>query len=359
MWGFYAESEQPGCAQSQEISTSDFASEQRWLQYFLSFGTVHLQAGCEHFLRSVLAMRFSYESTVHESRQSHIVEPIWRSRNVSRRMDTAFGQLTRGGQPAGRNQSKPEPVETGTGPGCVELPWRSASGGGSMPKAIGEAQGKISGRIIIEQLIRNMELGQFEMGYSILTPCIFSLYLHPDDYTRLTGVFDLIREDAKTGAGGQAGAMNAKPLGLGALRGAKDRKPYKIAVQGLGLRIFSRFRGRGAVGRRGDSLRAERDAAAGLSRDQDHAAGSRAERGRDHRYGQARRPETRQSGDRVYAEIRYEDDSGPQLYLMTQDEISVGRGRRWRAGQPGAVHQRRSLARAFACAARSRRRSAS
>jgi pSer/pThr/pTyr-binding forkhead associated (FHA) protein len=38
------------------------------------------------------------------------------------------------------------------------------------------------------------------------------------------------------------------------------------------------------------------------------------------------RPETRQTGDRVYAEIRYEDDSGPQLYLMTQDEISVGRG---------------------------------
>jgi hypothetical protein len=37
-----------------------------------------------------------------------------------------------------------------------------------MPKAVGEAQGKISGRIIIEQLIRNMELGQFEMGYSIL-----------------------------------------------------------------------------------------------------------------------------------------------------------------------------------------------
>jgi pSer/pThr/pTyr-binding forkhead associated (FHA) protein len=42
------------------------------------------------------------------------------------------------------------------------------------------------------------------------------------------------------------------------------------------------------------------------------------------------RPETRetggQPGDRIYAEIRYEDDSGPQLYLMTQDEISVGRG---------------------------------
>ena len=28
----------------------------------------------------------------------------------------------------------------------------------------------------------------------------------------------------------------------------------------------------------------------------------------------------------MHAEIRYEDDSGPQLYVMTQDEISIGRG---------------------------------
>ena len=28
----------------------------------------------------------------------------------------------------------------------------------------------------------------------------------------------------------------------------------------------------------------------------------------------------------MFAEIRYEDDSGPQLFLMTQNEISVGRG---------------------------------
>src|SRR5580698_5585723 len=96
-------------------------------------------------------------------------------------------------------------------------------GGGRMPKAVGEAQGKISGQIISEQLIRNMELGEFEMGYSILAPCIFSLYLHPDDYTRLTGVFDLIREDARKAPGARLAQLNAKPpgakaFGLSALR---------------------------------------------------------------------------------------------------------------------------------------------
>ena len=108
--------------------------------------------------------------------------------------------------------------------------------------AVGEAQGRISGRIIIEQLIRNMELGQFEMGYSILAPCIFSLYLHPDDYTRLTGVFDLIREDAKKALASRLAQLNAKPLGgllgLGALRGAKDRKPYKIACKDWAFEFF-------------------------------------------------------------------------------------------------------------------------
>ena len=53
-------------------------------------------------------------------------------------------------------------------------------------------EGKLSGQVVINELIRNMELGQFEMGYSVLLPCVFSLYLHPDDYARLAGVFDLI-----------------------------------------------------------------------------------------------------------------------------------------------------------------------
>jgi hypothetical protein len=205
-----------------------------------------------------------------------------------------------------------------------------------MPKAVGEAQGKISGRIIIEQLIRNMELGQFEMGYSILAPCIFSLYLHPDDYARLTGVFDLIRQDAKQALGAELAQLNAKPLGLGALRGGKDRKPYKIAgkdwtfeffpdsegVVPLGdVEIHSELNETPQPGYHGTKTTLlDREPSVGV------VTGNASITGR----AGGVRPETRQSGDRVgdrvYAEIRYEDDSGPQLYLMTQDEISVGRG---------------------------------
>ncbi len=45
----------------------------------------------------------------------------------------------------------------------------------------GPAEEGLNGPVIIEELIRNMELGQFEINYSVLLPCIFSLYLHPDD----------------------------------------------------------------------------------------------------------------------------------------------------------------------------------
>jgi len=198
-----------------------------------------------------------------------------------------------------------------------------------MPKAVGEAQGKISGRIIIEQLIRNMELGQFEMGYSILAPCIFSLYLHPDDYTRLTGVFDLIREDAKKALAGRLAQWNAKPLGIGALRGAKNRKPYKIAGKDWTFEFFPDSEGAvplGDVEIHSELNETPQPGYHGTKTtllDREPSVGPITGRA-------GARPETRQSSkigpDRVYAEIRYEDDSGPQLFLMTQDEISVGRG---------------------------------
>ena len=195
-----------------------------------------------------------------------------------------------------------------------------------MPKAVGEAQGKISGRIIIEQLIRNMELGQFEMGYSVLAPCIFSLYLHPDDYTRLTGVFDLIREDAKKALAGRLAQLNAKPLGIGVLRGVKDRKPYKIACKDWAFEFFPDSEGAMPVGdveihsELNETPQPGYHGTKTTLLDREPSVG-----GITGRAGGVR-AETRQSGDRIYAEIRYEDDSGPQLYLMAQDEISVGRG---------------------------------
>jgi len=88
---------------------------------------------------------------------------------------------------------------------------------------------RISGQIIIDEMIRNMELGRLELGYSILVPCIFSVYLHPDDYTRVVSVQDLIKEDAKRALTSRLAEWNAKG---GVLRRNAPRKTYKIATNG-------------------------------------------------------------------------------------------------------------------------------
>ena len=201
-----------------------------------------------------------------------------------------------------------------------------------IPTGFGEAHGRLSGRIMVEQLVRNMELGQFEMAYSILAPCIFSLYLHPEDYARLTGVFDLVRQDARQALDAKLAQWNAKPLGIGPLRKGRDRKPYKIACKDWMIEFFPDSEGvvpLGDVEIHSDLNETPQPGYHGTKTtllDREPAVGSiTGNAAITGRTGPVR-SETRQAGDRVYAEIRYEDDSGPQVFLMTRDEISIGRG---------------------------------
>src|SRR6266852_8568180 len=92
-------------------------------------------------------------------------------------------------------------------------------------------ESQLSGQAIISELIRNMELGQFEMAYSVLLPCVFSLYLHPEDYSRLEGVFDLIAEDAKRALCARVAQLNSRPSILGLKRPGRQQKEFKIASQ--------------------------------------------------------------------------------------------------------------------------------
>jgi hypothetical protein len=197
--------------------------------------------------------------------------------------------------------------------------------GGGMPSGTGEAQGRITGKIIIEQLLRNLELGQFEMAYSVLVPCIFSLYLHPDDYTRLTGVFDLVREDARRALTARLEQWNAKPLSLGVLRGSRQRKPCKSACKDWVFEFFPDAEGAVPLGdveihsELNEMPQPGYHGAKTTLMDREPSVGGVTGRAGSH-------VNTRQSSERVYAEIRYRDDSGPQLFLMTQNEIAIGRG---------------------------------
>jgi hypothetical protein len=188
-----------------------------------------------------------------------------------------------------------------------------------------QTNARISGQVILEQLVRNAELGQFEMGYSILVPCIFSIYLHPDDFARLRAVQDLIKEDARRALNAKLSGWNGRPSLLGKRKG---RKQYKIAsrewafefyadtegvVPAGDVEIHSELNETPQPGYRGTKTTLlDREPAVGMAPTMTRSTESRAS--------------TRGAAEKVFAEIRYEDDSGPQVYYMTQNEITVGRG---------------------------------
>jgi hypothetical protein len=179
----------------------------------------------------------------------------------------------------------------------------------------------LGGKTIIGQVLRNAEAGQFELGYTVLLPCVFNLYLHPDDYARLSGIFPHIREDARRALLDRISQLNNSSSRGAVFRSRKaEIKEYKIAASDFIFEFFADDDGSvplGDVEIHSELAETPRPGFHGvrttlLDRDPETSTGN-VER-------------ERPVSERVYAEIRYEDDSGPQIYLITQDEISIGRG---------------------------------
>jgi hypothetical protein len=187
---------------------------------------------------------------------------------------------------------------------------------------IKQPQARISGTTIINELIRNMELGRLEMGYSVLVPCVFSVYLHPDDFARVSGVQDLLKEDARRALSAQLAEWNAKPSSLFRRGGAQ--KTYRIAQNDWWIELFSDLES--AVPPGDVEIHSElaegappgyRGTKTTLIAREPSVTSARVARDREN---------TRRQAPRVFAEIHYRDDSGPQTYFVTQNEVSIGRG---------------------------------
>jgi hypothetical protein len=182
-------------------------------------------------------------------------------------------------------------------------------------------QTRISGQTIINELIRNVEVGRLEMAYSVLLPCIFSVYLHPDDFARLAGVQDLVKEDAKRALNALMAEWNGNKSRF--RRGGR-RKEFRIAQNDWWIELFPDMEGAVPLG--DVEIHSELNDVA-----QPGYRGAKTTLiGREPSVSAATvvrdRSATRHQPGRVFAEIRYKDDSGPQTYFVTQDEVSIGRG---------------------------------
>src|SRR5690348_14348510 len=100
-------------------------------------------------------------------------------------------------------------------------------------------QPRIAGDVIIGELIRNMDLGRFEMAYTVLLPCVFTVYLNPDDYSALAGIFPHIIDDAKRALRGRVLELNSGRTFLVLPRRGKVKKEYKIACRDWDIDFLS------------------------------------------------------------------------------------------------------------------------
>ncbi len=183
-------------------------------------------------------------------------------------------------------------------------------------------QPKLNGKIILGELVRNMELGRFEMAYAVLLPCVFTVYLNPADYSMLSGVLSLVVDDARRALRARVTELNAAaPSSFGLRRRNQPRKEFKIAcrewdieflpdpeVPAADVEIHSELNEAAPPGFRGvkTTLIGREPSAKERTSERRKALGH--------------------SVDPVYAVIHYSDDSGPQTYLLTKNQVRIGRG---------------------------------
>lgn len=184
------------------------------------------------------------------------------------------------------------------------------------------AEARLNGNIIIGELIRNMELGRFEMSYTVLFPCVFTVYLNPQDHATLRGVFDLVIDDAKKALRARVAELNSDTSTvLGFKRRAKSNREFKIACRDWSIEflpepevpqgdveIHSELNETAEPGYRGTktTLLGREPVISGHKTTGSHV--------------------TVKNSEPVFAELHYEDESGPQVYLMRQNRVRIGRG---------------------------------
>ncbi len=177
---------------------------------------------------------------------------------------------------------------------------------------------RLSGNIIAGELLRNMEVGQFEMAYAVLLPCFFTVYLNPADYARLRGVFSLVSEDARKALRSRVTALNAARSTLTRKR-ASTAKEYKIACREWDIEFLP------------DPEVPPGDVEIHSELSETVQPGFRGAKttliGRTPSVTQHLDERRRSSTDDVvYGALHYQEGASPQIYLITRNQIRVGRG---------------------------------
>jgi len=188
-------------------------------------------------------------------------------------------------------------------------------------------------RDIILEVVRNMREGLEPLHYTTLPPAIYHVYLHPEDFERLRGIFPRMQEETRQALDAEMAELNRASLGE---RLKLARKPASKVVApdgGWRIQFFENT---------------DEDVAAGdiviyselaLPAKPEYGAGSMTKRINTRRLAgelsaSQKYEEQPPSGlaetqeMEAYATIAYEDQTGRQTYRMAKNQIVIGRGGR-------------------------------
>jgi hypothetical protein len=184
-------------------------------------------------------------------------------------------------------------------------------------------------RDIILEVVRNMREGLEPLHYTTLPPAIYHVYLHPEDFERLRGIFPRMQEETRQALDAEIAELNRASLGE---RLKLARKPAsKVVAPDGGWRVEF-FENTDDDVEAGDIVIYSELA---LPAKPEYGAGSMTKRINTRRMAgeltasqkyEERLPETKEM--EAYAIIEYEDQTGRQTYRMAKNQIVIGRGGR-------------------------------
>jgi hypothetical protein len=183
---------------------------------------------------------------------------------------------------------------------------------------------QITGDDIISELIRNADAGWFKVRYTILVPCIFNVYLHPRDYELIQPIAELIREEAVRALKEHLSNLNkprtAGPFGKRFASAGEPRPEYKI----LEKQWVIQFHGDQEERLRPGEI--EIYSELGSARPKEFGAGAMTTFITRNPAGDSVAGNSEVPARTVLARMRYRDAGMDKTFVMTSEEIVIGRG---------------------------------
>jgi FHA domain len=191
----------------------------------------------------------------------------------------------------------------------------------------------LTGDDIISELIRNVDVGLFKVGHTVLLPCRFNVYFHEHDFDLIHPITQVIRREAKQALTEHLDRLNKarpqprfmKKLGLAS---SPTKPEYKILEKDWSVEFH-----RGEEDRlRPGELEIYSDL--GTEQKAELGAGAKTTFVTRHTAEEPSAPDS-VPGSRIssnpfsepaFAMLRYSDQRGEKVFAMTRDEIVIGRG---------------------------------